>query len=750
VAVPLPLLALVLGAGAWVGSSAIQDRASDCRLALPVDGWEGAVVGRFETRVVPGRSLPFRVEAGLPNACTGTVLARWPTDGPAPPTGGQLLGWARWEGRHFPDPAQPIRAGVLRFMDPDDSQALARSPAAWAGAAPSRLPARVLELRGRVQDRIAALWGAQGPMVEALILARREHLDPSLREAFGISGTAHLLAISGFHVGVVAGLLLTLLRILGLPPRRATVGAALGSWIYVLGIGAPDAALRAACLLSLLAASRIRGVPVVSVGALSTAFVGLLLLDPLALASIGFQLSFAGTLGLVVLRPPLLRWQEAVWVHMGGRPFGAGAGDGDPIRSWLRGSSEGLAAGMAATLPTLPLLAWHFDRASILGVLATLVVAPGVSLAIPGIVGTLLLSTVAPGLAGITAGGVGWVLEAVALGVRGAAAIPGASPWISRLSLIVGGGGAAVFLLIASHVRLPGLERVRRPTRGVLALLMGICLVMVVPIVPVQRGLELHVLDVGQGEAIAVRFPRGGWILVDAGPASPGWDAGARTVLPYLRRQGVRRLEAMVLTHAHLDHVGGAPAILRGLKVRGVLEPARVTPSGAYLETLKAGQARGTSWWEARAGMRLNVDGVEVRILFPGAPASDDPPAGPAGDPNRVSVVLLIEWGDASILLTGDAYAPVERAILDELPQLAVLKLGHHGSRTSTSRELLARTRPTVAVASLADGNRYGHPHQEVLERLGEARIPLLRTDRDGHVRIRLTRRGGLRVDGGP
>lgn len=743
VAVPLVLLFPVLGAGVWIGGAAASERAADCRLSLPIDGWEGVVAGRFETRVTEGRSFPFRVEAGLPNECVQTVMARWPTGFEPPATGTWIEGWARWEGRHFPDPKRPLRAGMLRFTEAPEGEITTGAHTPEQGMGPW-----TLGIRGRIQDRIASLWGGQAPMVEALVLARREHLDPSLREAFGISGTAHLLAISGFHVGVVAGLVLGLLRLLRLPPRRATLGAAMVSWIYVLGIGAPDAALRAACLLSLLALARLRGVPVVPVGALSTAFLLLLVLDPLALGSIGFQLSFAGTLGLVLLRAPLLAQQEALWVRLGGRPFSRGKADGDPVRLWLRGSSEGLAAGIAATLPTLPLLAWHFDRVSIIGIFATLVVAPGVSLAIPGIASTLLLSTFAPGLAPLLAGGVGWILEGVALGVRGAASFPGAAPWVSRPTLVAGVGGAAVFWILVSRFRPPGLRGVRRPVRSGLALLVGASLVMVLPIIPLNRSLELHILDVGQGEAIAVRFPHGRWMLVDAGPASPGWDAGARTVLPYLRRQGVRSLEALVITHAHLDHLGGAAAVLRGLPVRGVLEPGRVTPSVAYLEALQAGASAKLPWWPALAGTHLDVPDVEVRILYPGPPRPEDPPAGPSGDPNQVSIVLHLQWGAASVLLTGDAYSRVEQEILGELAHVTVLKLGHHGSRTSTSEALLARTQPQLAVASLADGNTYGHPHREVLERLQRARVPLLRTDRDGHIRIRLTQTGEWRVDG--
>jgi competence protein ComEC len=244
---------------------------------------------------------------------------------------------------------------------------------------------------------------------------------------------------------------------------------------------------------------------------------------------------------------------------------------------------------------------------------------------------------------------------------------------------------------------------------------------------------------------------------VDAGPSSPGgWDAGYRRVLPYLRRQGARRLEALVLTHAHLDHVGGAPALLRGIPVRGVLEPARVTASGAYLETLREARARGVGWWPAEAGRRIRRGPVHIDILHPeprpgglagigpDRPGSAD--EGPGADPNRVSVVLLVRYGEGALLLTGDAYEDVEVAVLPFLPRLTLLKAGHHGSRTSTSRALLEATSPELAVISAGDGNRYGHPHGEVLDRLEAVGSRVYRTDRDGTIRIRIRRNGTWEV----
>lgn len=735
--VPLAVLAVTVAAGLLAGAAANLRDVADCRLRL-----EGPLEleGRFESRVEPGRTAPFRVVDGLPAGCAPTtVRARWPRDGASPPTGIPLILRGSWEGRRFPEPGRGQWAGRLIVRE-------------FEASPPSRLdPAgQVLRIRGAVQDRIHDLWGDRAPMVEALVLARREALDPSLRDAFGISGTAHLLAISGFHVGVVAGLLLSILRLAGVRPRGAAAGAALGSWGYVLAIGAPDAALRAAVLLSLLALARLRGRPAMSVGTLSTAFLLLLLADPGALASVGFQLSFAGTLGLVTLRRPM-ESRLRLLLESVGLPAprkGPGASTGD---RWLRGSSEGLIAGIAATLPTLPLLAWHFDRVSIIGVPATLAVSGAVALAIPGIGASLLFGTVVDPLGRFLAGGTGLLLGGVEGVVRWSAALPWASAWVSRPALL-GSLGAA--LLAAFLLQRQARWRLRSPIRHTLAGVAGTVAVVLLPLLPGPRVLELHLVDVGQGDAAALRLPGGGWVAVDAGPSGPGWDAGARRVLPYLRRHGVSRLEALILTHAHLDHVGGAASVVRGLPVRGIADPSRITPSGAWLALLREARVQGVSWWPVEAGQSVVRDGVTLRFLHPprhpGAPGAfglvPSPDEGPGTDPNHVSVVLLVTWGEAAILLTGDAYQEVEERILSDLPPLSVLKAGHHGSRTSTGAALLAHTRPRVTLIPVGDGNRYGHPHPEVIRRLEAVGSDIWRTDRDGSIRVRLWPDGRMEV----
>ena len=724
---PVGALALALAAGVLSGETVVRAEARDCRLHLP-ERWEGELEGRFLARPATGGSYPFQVESDGPAGCAAVLRASMAAGGTVPRAGERVRVRASWERRAFPQAGRAEWAGRLRLSG------------AWEPVPGGGLSGRGLQFRGAVQDRILTLWGTgSAPVVEALVLARREHLDPALRDAFALSGTAHLLAISGFHVGVVAALFVGLLRTARLGRRQAEGGAVVGCWLYVLGIGAPQAAVRAALLLTLLAAARVRGRPVVPAGALGSALLLLLLVNPGWLGSVGFQLSFAGTAGLVFLREPVSRRLDATWTALTGRlppqkrDQGIGAG-------LLRGSSRGLAAGIGATIPTLPLLAWHFDRVSIVGIPATLLIAPVVSAAIPGVGASLLLSLVSLPAGRFVAGGTGLLLELVGAGVSRAVALPGASIWVSRGALISGLFGALTAWLLLRHL-LPG--RVGPPVRRTVAMGWGCTLVVLLPLLPFERGLELHMIDVGQGDAVAIRSPGGRWMLVDTGPRSATFDAGARRIVPYLRRQGAGRVEAIVLTHPHLDHIGGTAAILSEFPVRGILDPSRPHGSRPYLDVLEAAATAGTWWWGAVEGRGFDFDGVRVRILHPDLHTLEE---SGLDDPNDLSVVLLLEWGTSAILLTGDAPAEAERRVLQQIPHLTILKVGHHGSRTSTALELLEVARPAAAVIGVGDPNSFGHPHDLVTARLDEFGVAVFRTDRDGDIRMRVGADGALSV----
>jgi competence protein ComEC len=244
------------------------------------------------------------------------------------------------------------------------------------------------------------------------------------------------------------------------------------------------------------------------------------------------------------------------------------------------------------------------------------------------------------------------------------------------------------------------------------------------------RGLTLHFLDVGQGDAAVVRSPGGRWVLIDAGPAGLSSDAGRRVVAPFLARRGVRRLAAAFVSHAHADHLGGAQSVLRAVPAGLVVEPASPFSDPAYLGFLGLLANQRIPWHPGRAGECFLLDGVAFTILHP------DPAWELWGDDvNEDSLVLLVEYGAFQALFAGDAGFPAEEAMEDGLPRVDLLKVGHHGSRGSTGAEWLERLRPAVAVISVGR-NDYGHPAPATMTRLAEEGIAVRRTDHDGTISV--------------
>ena len=449
-------------------------------------------------------------------------------DVPVPPAAASLVARGRWLGRALRPGMPPEYAGTL----------VVRSLELDAGAPPTPLPVR---LRAVVRGRIDALYPERAGLGEALILARRERLSRDLRDRWARAGLAHLLAISGFHVGVIAALLYLLARRVGLGPARAPLAAAAGSWAYVLAIGSPVAATRAAFILAALAAGRLLGRRVSPLGALATAFVAVLAARPHAITSVAFQLSFAGAAGLVLLAPPVSRALRT-------RPLAR-------LPASLR---TGLASGIAATAATLPLVAWHFGYFAAAGIPATLLAGPLVAAAIPGMLLSILLSFIAPPLAAVFAGGTDLCLQLADAIVSAVAVIPGASVWTPRWWIAAATAGFAAYGLIARGFALRLRPRVRAAV--LLCCLAAAGVAWPIPALTGRGGaMELVFLDVGQGDAVAIRTPGRRWILVDTGPRSPGFDSGERIVLPYLRRRGASRLDALVLTHPDPSTTSAAP-----------------------------------------------------------------------------------------------------------------------------------------------------------------------------------------------
>jgi competence protein ComEC len=566
-------------------------------------------------------------------------------------------------------------------------------------------------IRRRIASRVATLYGPRAGLVEALVLGRRDDVPRDLRAHFARAGLAHLLAISGLHVGVIAGWVLVVLHWAGVGRRRWVIGAAV-TWLYVALLGFPAPATRAAAFVALHAIARLRQRHPSPSAVLAVAVVILLQMDPGAVTAVGAWLSVAAVAGT--------SWGRDIARERGFRGWG----------SMLVASSTG------ATLFTAPITAWSFGSVAPIGVVANLAAIPIASLAVPALMLSLGVGQIMAGSAGLLLAGLERVAQlagGVPLGsVTGNAGPRFAIPW-------------CVVLVMAVMITRRGVTSWRRTKR---TLAIGAVAVWVPIAVPAWVGrdrdhvLSIHVLDVGQGDAIVVRTPRGRWLLVDGGPHGRGSDAGRRVVLPFLRRHGVDRLDAVIVSHGDADHLGGIPTVLRSLDVALVLEPGQPVGTGLYLDYLAAVDRLGVPWRTGRTGDTVTIDSVTLAVLHP----RDAWVRGQLA-PNENSLVVHLRYGCFDALLTGDVGSVVERDLLPSLTPVEVLKVGHHGSAGGTEEAWLDVLTPQVAVISVGP-NRYGHPAPSVLERLADRQIDTWRTDRHGTVTIS-TDGGYLWVTGG-
>ncbi len=555
-------------------------------------------------------------------------------------------------------------------------------------------------LRGALARRIRTLYGERAGLVEALVLGRRDDIDPEIRTEFADAGLAHLLAISGLHVGIVAGWIALGARAIG-AGRGAGLWSAALTWGYVALLGFPAPATRAAAFVTAFAVSRGRQRHPPPRAVLAVAILAVLAAEPAAATAVGAWLSATAVAGTRAAT-------ELV-----------------PRRVKLRGLWLLVAASGGATLATAPITAYAFGSVAPVGILSNLVAVPLAGLAVPGVFASLALGSVLAGGAGLALAGIEWVAALTARLPGGhLTGTPGAGfafPWAA--ALVVG-----VWLIRTR----PSWVMVRRK------LLVGVATASWVSVMfPVLRAprpeqtLTLYVLDVGQGDAIAIRTPHGRWVLVDGGPRTGSGDAGKRVVVPFLRRRGVRSLDALVVSHGDADHLGGVPAVLDAVPTELVLEPGQPLPSALYVEHLAAVDAAGVAWRAARAGDTLAVDGVVLAVLHPtGAWMARQL------SPNENSVVMHLSYGCFDAVLTGDAGTPVEALLASRVGRAELLKVGHHGSVSATSDAWLDALRPAAAVISVGRNNTYGHPAPAVLARLAARRIPVFRTDRAGALTI--------------
>jgi competence protein ComEC len=565
--------------------------------------------------------------------------------------------------------------------------------------------------RGRL-DRIAAGRREIRTVLGAMLLGDRAALAPATVRRLRVSGLVHLLAISGLHVGLMVLVVLELLRRCG---RRALLLAPLAGvafCFFAVFVGGRPSVLRAVLAALALMLGRCLGREGDAFNTLTLAAALFVLVRPGTLWDVGFQLSFLATGGILL-------WSPALAARL-------------PLPRLLAG---GVAVSGSAYLAAAPVLAGSFGGLAPVGVGLNLVSLPLCAVILAsgyGAILTLDAPWVGDALAWCCRSAVDALL---ALGSRAAAA-----EWTY---LGVGPPSPALVFLyytmaLLSSVPSPAPETaLRRQSIRRLGLL-GFALTVAwlhlgPPPPPAGRSAEAVLIDVGQGQAVALRGTSGAVSLIDAaGSSNPRFDPGERIVLPVLRRWGVRRVEALVVTHGDVDHAGGALSLLRELEVGELWLGAGWHRDSRLARLAATALVRGAALRGVERGHRAMLAGFPLRVLAPSREQLN-------WSSNDRSLVLLAGVAPARLMIPGDLEQRGEQALVtsNSCLRAEALVLPHHGSRSGSGAALLNRVAPRIAAVSCGAGNRFGHPHPEVRQRLKSRGLPLWRTDKHGMIRLR-------------
>ncbi|MBN1396730.1 MAG: DNA internalization-related competence protein ComEC/Rec2 [Bacteroidetes bacterium] len=550
--------------------------------------------------------------------------------------------------------------------------------------------------------------------LKGIIFGYRSDISPDVEQAFFETGTIHILAVSGSNVAFVALIFYTLFGFFRVS-RRITAGAAiLGLIIYMLVTGSSPSVVRATIMAIIILCGTLFERKTDIYNSVGAAALILLIWDTNTLFDIGFQLSFSAVISIVYFYPrltPLIdyipeRFRRIKAIDAGFKLF---------------------AVSLAAQLGTIPFIVYYFNRVSIISFIANIPVVPaaGVNTFIGAV--EIMAYPFSSFIAKLYASANDLLVWFLLGFVKKAASVSFASVETWHVPSV---------LFFGYYLAIFGVFKINSPRFKIRAFItvLVLCSVFFFSRLWDKQNpiLTADFIDVGQGDSILLEFPNGKRMLVDAGPSSTEFDAGERTVKPFLKRKGVDKLDYLLITHSHRDHIGGAESILKSFKVDSLVIAAADPEDSLVNRTFQAARAGGTGLKYVFAGEQIQIDtNARVYVLYPNQDRCE------VADENNASIVLKIQYGKTSLLLTGDAEKEDEEWMISRYGGFLsndILKVGHHGSNTSTGEDFLNIVKPEMAVISVGVHNQFRCPSPNVIQRLISGGIEIERTDKSGAV----------------
>lgn len=548
------------------------------------------------------------------------------------------------------------------------------------------------------------------PIAKALLLGQKQDLEGASKQAFARAGLSHIMAVSGLHVGFIIAPFWFVIpffwskkhgRIIGL---MALVLILVG---YAGLTGFSASVLRASVMASLLTVGKLFSRSPNSINLTGVAATVLLIINPDQLFEVGFQLSFAAVL-IILLILPVIQHALPYWLRI----------------RWYAKPLMVIIVSIVVQLGLYPVQVFYFGEVSLISPIANAIFVPLLGIVVPTALIGLLISAISSVVGSLLI----FPIDAFLSSMNNFVIYTSTLEWTwmksSLPSMLLFPFWLALIFFISSW-------RIPQVKWKWLAITLFCFLVFHIDTIAKKlekSELKITILDVGQGDAALIQTPNGKSVLIDAGVWSPGFDSGESIILPHLKGAGIHELDAVILSHPHADHIGGILSLIEGIPIKTIYNSGYKYESNLYKNYLELAQRKGITVKSVKAGDHLEIDPAVLFLVL-----------GPDGkvynqDPNQHSVVVNIIYGESEFLFTGDAGELQEFRLIEQYGDLLdtdFLKIGHHGSRTSSEVEFLNEITPEISVVSLAERNRFKHPHAEAIQRIQATGTELYYTSRD-------------------
>lgn len=564
------------------------------------------------------------------------------------------------------------------------------------------------------------------PIAKALLVGYKQDLDSDSKRAFARSGLSHIMAVSGLHVGFIVAPFWIIIPYFWTKKHGSMIGLVILILLLICyaGItGFSPSVMRASVMAGFLSFGKLFHRVNNSINLTAAAAIVLLIIDPSQLFEIGFQLSFAAVL-IILLILPVVQDTLPYWVRV----------------RWYGKPLMVVIVSLVVQFGLYPLQVHYFGEISLISPIANALFVPLLGVIVPLSLVTLFITAFTPFA--------GFILNypsLIFLGLMNDFVITAANWEWAWTTASLNSNLFFIFWLFlictVSSWKIPAMK-----WKLAIGMIASLCVITSLSVAEKLQPAKLTItfFDVGQGDATLIRTPSGKNVLVDAGVWSPTYNSGRSIILPHLQASGIEKLDAVFLSHPHADHIGGIIDLIEGIPIDVIYNSGYEYDSNLYTSYLEAAAERSIPVRSLHAGDTLGIDPVMLFLVL-----------GPEGkvynaDPNEHSLILNVIYGNSEFLFTGDAGIHQEKRLIEyygDLLDTDLLKVGHHGSKTSSGNSFLDQVTPEIAVISLAENNRFRHPHPEAVARLGESKAELLFTSKERSVIVESDGRSIKRIN---